>query len=247
MELQKQSVFRRRKEENMSKIVAIGGGFDGRHGDFLVRHILSLCDKEKPNFLTIPTTIFDNFDTSMYSRFFNWGCEVDALFVTRDYVTEALIAEKIRKADVIHVPGGNLRFVAEMWRRYHVDKYLREAAQAGKVLFGASSGSMCWFREGYDDCGPEHEFMFVDCLDLIPYCNCPHYDSETWQSFNDVVRSRKISSIACENDAAICFVDDKRYILHSPERPDARCWFFDAEDDYRRIDLDAHPEVLERL
>ena len=183
----------------------------------------------------------------MYSRFFNRGCEVDALFVTRDYVTEALIAEKIRKADVIHVPGGNLRFVAEMWRRYHVDKYLREAAQAGKVLFGASSGSMCWFREGYDDCGPEHEFMFVDCLDLIPYCNCPHYDSETWQSFNDVVRSRKISSIACENDAAICFVDDKRYILHSPERPDARCWFFDAEDDYRRIDLDAHPEVLERL
>ena len=231
----------------MSKIVAIGGGFDGKHGDFLVRHILSLCDKEKPNFLTIPTTIFDNFDTSMYSRFFNGGCEVDALFVTRDYVTEALIAEKIRKADVIHVPGGNLRLVAEMWRRYHVDKYLREAAQAGKVLFGASSGSMCWFREGYDDCGPEHEFMFVDCLDLIPYCNCPHYDSETWQSFNDVVRSRKISSIACENDAAICFVDDKRYILHSPERPDARCWFFDAEDDYRRIDLDAHPEVLERL
>ena len=231
----------------MSRIVAIGGGFGGKYADFLVRHILSLCEKEKPNFLVIPTTTYDNFDTSMYSRFFNWGCEVDALFVTRDYVTEEWIAEKIRKADVIHVPGGNLRFVSEMWRRYHVDKYLREAAQAGKVLFGASSGSMCWFREGYDDCGPEHEFMFVDCLDLIPYCNCPHYDSETWQSFNDVVRSRKISSIACENDAAICFVDDKRYILHSPERPDARCWFFDAEDDYRRIDLDAHPEVLERL
>lgn len=231
----------------MSRIVAIGGGFGGKHADFLVRHILSLCEKEKPNFLVIPTTTYDNFDTSMYSRFFNWGCEVDALFVTRDYVTEEWIAEKIRKADVIHVPGGNLRFVSEMWRRYHVDKYLREAAQANKVLFGASSGSMCWFREGYDDCGPENAFMFVDCLDLIPYCNCPHYDSDSWQSFNDVVRSRKISSIACENDAAICFVDDKRYILHSPERPDARCWFFDAEDDYRRIDLDAHPEVLERL
>ena len=231
----------------MSRIVAIGGGFGGKHADFLVRHILALGEKEKPNFLVIPTTTYDNFDTSMYSRFFNWGCEVDALFVTRDYVTEEWIAEKIRKADVIHVPGGNLRFVSEMWRRYHVDKYLREAAQANKVLFGASSGSMCWFREGYDDCGPENAFMFVDCLDLIPYCNCPHYDSESWQSFNDVVRSRKISSIACENDAAICFVDDKRYILHSPERPDARCWFFDAEDDYRRIDLDAHPEVLERL
>ena len=37
----------------MGKIVAIGGGFDN---DFLVRHILSLCSKKKPNFLHIPTT-----------------------------------------------------------------------------------------------------------------------------------------------------------------------------------------------
>ena len=231
----------------MGKIVAIGGGFGGKYADFLVRHILSLSEKEKPNFLEIPTTCYDRFDTSFYSRFFNWGCDVDALFLTHDYVTEELIAEKIRKADVIHVPGGNLRFVSEVWKKTNAAKYLREAYEQGKVLFGESSGSMCWFREGYDDCGPENAFMFVDCLDLIPYCNCPHYDSEGWQSFNNVVKSRKISSIACENDAAICFVDDKRYILHSPERVDARCWFFDAENDYRRIDLDANPDILARL
>lgn len=231
----------------MGKIVAIGGGFGGKYADFLVRHILEISGKEKPNFLTIPTTCYDNFDTSMYSRFFNWGCEADALFLTRDYMTEELIAEKIRKADVIHVPGGNLRFVSEVWKRTHADKYLKEAYEQGKVLFGSSSGSMCWFNEGIDDCGPENEFMFVDCLGLLPYCNCPHYDSEGWQYFNKVVNTRKISSIACENDAAICFVDDKRYILHSPERVDARCWYFDANDGYKRYDLDAHPEILARL
>lgn len=231
----------------MGKIVAIGGGFDGKYANFLVRHILSLCEKEKPNFLEIPTTCYDGFDTSFYSRFFNWGCEVDALFVTRDYVTEELIAEKIRRADVIHVPGGNLRFVSEMWKKHNVNKYLKEAFEQGKVLFGASSGSMCWFEEGYDDCGPENEFMFVDCLGLLPYCNCPHYDSEGWQSFNEAVKKQKLSAIACENDAAICFVDDKRYLLKSPERVDARCWFFDANDNFKRYDLDANPDILNSL
>ena len=231
----------------MGKIVAIGGGFDGRDADFLVRHILSLSGKERPNYLLIPTTCFDFCGKEYTSKFFNWGCGVDTLFLTRDYMTEELIAEKIRRADVIHVPGGNLRFVAETWRNTHADRYLKEAYEQGKVLFGASSGAMCWFQEGYDDCGPENEFMFVEALGLLPYCNCPHYESRSWQTFNEAVRTRKISGIACENEAALCFVDDRRYVLHSPARPDARCWFFDAADDFRRYDLEQHPEILHNL
>lgn len=231
----------------MGKIVAIGGGFDGRDADFLVRHILSLSGKERPNYLLIPTTCFDFCGKEYTSKFFNWGCGVDTLFLTRDYMTEELIAEKIRRADVIHVPGGNLRFVAETWRHTHADRYLKEAYEQGKVLFGASSGAMCWFREGYDDCGPENEFMFVEALGLLPYCNCPHYESRSWQTFNEAVKTRKISGIACENEAALCFVDDKRYVLHAPARPDARCWFFDAADDFRRYDLEQHPEILHNL
>lgn len=231
----------------MGKIVAVGGGFGGRYEDFLIRHIIALSGKEKPSFLEIPTTSYDKFGTGAYSRFFNWGCEVDVLRLTFDGVTAETAKEKISKADVIHVPGGNLRFVAETWRRTGADKLLEQAYERGAVLYGESSGSMCWFSEGYDDCGPENSFMFVQALGLLPYCNCPHYDSESWQSFNDAVKGRNISAIACENDAAVCFVDDRRYILHSPERADARCWFFDANDDFKRYDLDAHPEILEKL
>ena len=228
----------------MGKIVAIGGGFDN---DFLVRHILSLCSKKKPNFLHIPTTCYDNRGTELYSRFFRWGCEVDMLFLTHDYVTEQMTAEKIRRADIINVPGGNLRFALEVWRKTHADKYLKEAYDEGKILFGDSSGSMCWFAEGYDDCGPEGEFMFVDCLGLLPYCNCPHYETREWQGFNEAVKTRTRSAIACENQAAICFIDDQRYILHSPNRVDSRCWLFDASDRFKRIDLTAHPDVLAGL
>ena len=183
----------------------------------------------------------------MMSRFFNMGCEIDVLYLTQANITEEVIAEKIRKADVIHVPGGNLRFAAETWRRTHADKYLKEAYEQEKVLFGASSGSMCWFREGYDDCGPENAFMFVECLDLLPYCNCPHYEGSSWQTFNEAVKTRKISGIACENEAAICFIDGEKYVLHAPGYPDARCWFFDASDGFKRYDLELYPEILKQL
>ena len=231
----------------MGKIVAIGGGFDGSDADFLVRHIISISGKEHPNYLLIPTTCFDICGREYLSKFFNWGCGVDTLYLTHAYMTEEIIAQKIRSADVIHVPGGNLGYVAHIWKKTGADKYLKEAYEQGKVLFGASSGAMCWFREGYDDCGPENEFVVVEALGLLPYCNCPHYEGRSWQTFNNVIKTRKISGIACENEAAICFVDDKRYILHSPGFPEARCWFFDAEDGFRRYDLDQHPEILKRL
>ena len=89
--------------------------------------------------------------------------------------------------------------------------------------------------------------MMIDCLGLIPYANCPHYDSRSWQSFNNVAPSLERSSIALENDVALCLTDSKYSLLHSPERVDARAWFFDKDKEYRRFDLDAHPEILERL
>ena len=175
------------------------------------------------------------------------GCEVDTLCLTHPYITEELVAEKIARADIINVPGGNLRFLMETWKKTGADRRLKKAFDDGKVLFGDSSGAMCWFAKGYDDCGPENEFMTLDCLGLIPYGNCPHYDSRSWQSFNAAAPSMGISSTALENDIALCFIDGKYSLLHSPERVDARAWFFDKDRNYERFDLDAHPEILERL
>ena len=231
----------------MGGIVALGGGFGGEHADYLVRFILSLCGKKNPSFLLIPTAGFDGYGKDMLSRFFNMGCDVDVLCLSHPYITEELIAEKIRGADIINVPGGNLRFLIETWKKTGADKLLKEAFGCGKVLFGDSSGAMCWFEKGYDDCGPENAFMTLDCLGLIPYGNCPHYDSQGWQSFNGAAASMGISSIALENDIALCFIDGRYSLLHSPERVDARAWFFDKDKDYRRFDLDAHSEILERL
>ena len=72
---------------------------------------------------------------------------------------------------------------------------------------------MCWFEEGYDDCGENHEFMFVDCLGLLPYCNCPHFESDYWQNFAQAIKSRSRSGIACDDGAALVFDNGKYYTL----------------------------------
>ena len=155
----------------MGNIIAIGGGFEGAALYPLARFIIKLAGKEKPNYLYIPTTSYDIMDRDGVAVFSKSGCRVETLFLTHPYITEEIIADKIRRADIIHVPGGNLRFCIETWRETHADRYLREAFEAGKTLFGSSSGSMCWFRKGYDNCGPDDSFMFTDGLGLLPYCN----------------------------------------------------------------------------
>ncbi|MBR5742276.1 MAG: Type 1 glutamine amidotransferase-like domain-containing protein [Clostridia bacterium] len=231
----------------MGNVIAIGGGFSGKDFFPLARDIIRLTGKEKPNYLFIPSTAYDTLDRFGVAVFSKYGLKTDVLYLTHAYMTEEILAEKIRNADIIHVPGGNLQFATDLWRETHADFYLREAFREGKTFFGSSSGSMCWFRKGYDDCGPEDSFRFVDGLDLLPYCNVPHYETEFWQEYNRHAREAGISTIACENETAICFLDGKWSVRVSPARPDARVWFFDKERNYERIDLTAHPEILEKL
>ncbi|MBQ7639258.1 MAG: Type 1 glutamine amidotransferase-like domain-containing protein [Clostridia bacterium] len=231
----------------MGKIIAVGGGFGGDAEAKFARYVMELTGKSAPNYLQIPTTGYDFADGHSFAYYCKMGCSVDMLYLTHAYMTEEIIAQKIRNADMIYVPGGNLKFVADTWRKTGADKYLKEAFEQDKVLFGSSSGSMCWFKQGFDDCGPEDAFMFVDALGLIPYNNVPHYESEFWQTFNGYADKTPLSSICCENETALQYIDGKYSLMISSNRPDARVWFFDAEDGYKRYDLRQRPDILERL
>ena len=231
----------------MGKIIGIGGGFGEQDEVRLARDVMELTGKHTPNYLQIPTTGYDSPDIHSVAFYCKMGCSVDLLYLTHAYMTEEIIRQKIENADMIHVPGGNLKFVADTWRRTGADKYLKQAFEDGKVLFGSSSGSMCWFKQGFDDCGPEDAFMFVDALGLLPYNNVPHYEGEFWQTFNDYADKTPLSSICCENDTAIQYIDGKWSLRIASRRPDARVWFFDAADGYKRYDLRQHPEILDTL
>lgn len=231
----------------MGKIVALGGGrFDNGEMDNVTEHIISLTGKKEPLILIIPTASFDNMDENDDVKlcFEKFGCITDILFLTHENVTEDVIKEKIQKADGIFVQGGNLKFLMDTWKATGTDKYLLEAYEKGTVLSGASSGAMCWFREGYDDC-IDGQFVFVKGLDIIPYINCPHYQSEYWQTFEQAIIGKNISGIACDNGAGFCINDEEYYTVAGNE--DGDCYFYDVNNNFKKININKNPEILKTL
>jgi peptidase E len=80
--------------------------------------------------------------------------------------------------DAICVCGGNTANMLAVWRVHGFDEILREAWEAGIVLFGWSAGMICWFEAGVTDSfGPQLEGM-RDGLGFLPGSACPHYDGE---------------------------------------------------------------------
>ena len=80
--------------------------------------------------------------------------------------------------DAILVCGGNTANMLAVWRVHGFDRILREAWEAGVVLFGWSAGMICWFEAGVTDSfGPQLSGL-RDGLAFLPGSGCPHYDGE---------------------------------------------------------------------
>lgn len=194
----------------MGKIIAIGGG---RYSDGeiinIFEKIVSLADKKNPKVLFLPTAGYDdiNGDEDIQRSFEKYGCQYDILYLTDEKRTVDDIRSVILGADIIYVGGGDVRFMMETWRKTGADKALIEAYNSGKIMSGYSAGAVCWFDVGYDDCGPEHSFMFCECLGILPYCACPHYESDHWQTFKKAIIDRPEQGLAIENGAALLFID----------------------------------------
>lgn len=167
-------------------IVAIGGGEIAEGQTFNIdQFIVSHTNKPQPRALFIPTASSDapgyieTFDR-VYGQ--ELGCHVRALTLTHT-PGDAEIHEAIAWADLIYVGGGNTRKMIELWRERGVDRLLREAHEAGKMLCGLSAGAICWFEAGFSDSDSfdndgDWAFTRVEGLGLVPGLFCPHLDSE---------------------------------------------------------------------
>lgn len=230
----------------MGNIVAIGGGFDieSAHRWKLARYLNDVTGKANPNFLLIAASGFDSYGSNELERHFALGCDVDVLQISRD--SEAEVARKIRWADIIYMGGGNSTYPIAMFKKREADKYLREAwEETETVLSGKCAGAMFWFEESYDNDGVDDSFEFIKPLGFIPYCMCPHFDSPQWMPFEELAHTRKLSSIAVDNGAAICFLGEKREIFNVSGKE--KVYLFDAAQHYKKIDLTEDAEALARL
>ena len=142
---------------SMIKIIAIGGGEIGRPGYpietlAIDKEIIRLANKDKPNLLFIGTASGD--DRSYLQVIKNYygkqlGCIVNELNLSAQ-PKEDDIKLAIDKTDIIYVGGGNTLKMMIKWRKFGLDKIIKNAAN-NKVLAGVSAGAICWFNYGLSD------------------------------------------------------------------------------------------------
>ena len=222
----------------MGKIVAIGGGW---YGDDEIKNIfekiVEMSGKKIPKAVFLPTASFDNWceEDGEILKLKEVGCSVTTLCLSDETLSEEYIKDTILGADIIYAGGGHLAFLMNTFKKSKADVYLKEAFERGIVLSGYSSGAMCWFERGYDDCAEDHSFIFVDCLGILPGCNCPHYENENWHKFSVRVAEQDLSATACDNGAALIYEDGKWSTMQGNDGGEV--WFFDKNQSYKEFCL----------
>ncbi|MBQ3006305.1 MAG: Type 1 glutamine amidotransferase-like domain-containing protein [Clostridia bacterium] len=223
----------------MGIIMGIGGGrYCDNEVQPIFEHLVSLAKKKNPSVLFVPTAGFDdiNGDEHIFRLFIDMGCSVSALKLTDKTLTYEEIEDRILSSDIVYAGGGHLRFLMDTWKATGADKAFRKAYEKGVILSGYSSGSMCWFAEGYDDCAEDRSFMFVDCMGLLPYSNCPHFEGGNWPSYAEAIKGRRYSGIALENGAAMVYDNGRFYTLQGNDGGEV--YFLDASDGHKKIPFD---------
>lgn len=144
----------------MPQIVAMGGGGGG--GGFsmepdnplLDRYVLEISRSERPAVCFLPPASGDaeGYINGFYAAFDRFPCRPSHLSLFKP--PKADLRSFILDQDVIYVGGGNTRNLLVLWREWGLDRFLREAWEAGVVLSGISAGMICWFETGMTDSTP---------------------------------------------------------------------------------------------
>jgi peptidase E len=157
------------------QILALGG-HAMLPGEPLDDLLLELTGAPRPRVLLIPTASAENADYVV--RFYEtFARRAEASHLPLFGIPPSDIRSIVLDQDAIFVGGGNTANMLAIWRVHGVDRFLREAWEAGVVLAGSSAGSICWFEAGVTD-SFRAELDGLDCLGFLPGSNCPHYDGE---------------------------------------------------------------------
>lgn len=221
-----------RGDDFMGKIVAIGGITPPLTLDLIDKEIIRLTNKKNPQVLYVPTAGGDNLD---YCELFRgiyegkFGCKLEILFLVRETPSESEIREKVFSSDVIYVEGGSISRLMNYFKKFNMDKILKEAYEKGIVLAGKSAGGLCWGRYYFESDNTEdfqidgfNDFIEVECLSFLDFIICPHYNLEGYSEKMDaMIKKYDVLGIALDNDCAIALVEDSYRIISTNDSVNA--------------------------
>lgn len=218
------------------KIVAIGGGFNGRLKDDgtydpyetgpMDQEIIKLTGKRNPNFLFIAHSQDteegqEKYFRTMYNVYAGkYGCECKHL-KSKDLIDKEYVSELIEWADIIYEGGGNTLDMIKLWKETGFDLTLRKAWENGKVMCGVSAGANCWFKECSSDSlqikyGKDQPLIGVDCIGLIDGLYVPHCDEPgRYENVKDLLKTSNEIGISISNCCALEIIDDEYRLITS--------------------------------
>ena len=203
----------------MKRLVVIGGGELKEKTTLKVdRFIADLVKTEdkRTYALFIPTASHDSkpyFNTFRKTYTSELGCKVDVAISTKGEMSMEHIAEKIAKADIIYVGGGDTQYMLDEWKKSGLDKLILDAYERGVVLCGLSAGAICWFEKAHSDYlimeGKTDDYAVIDGLGVIDGVCVPHFSEESRVNSWENMKEKFPLALCVENDCGVYFEDGK--------------------------------------
>ncbi len=210
------------------KLVLIGGGEVGRSNtDYetgeIDSEIVKMTGLEKPNFLFIgfASSASDSYYDLMKKIYKNLGCETANLKRKNALNNPDIVKDKISKADIIYIGGGDTIKLMDDVREFGIDKLLKEAADRGCVMAGISAGAILLSKSGFSDSyilrGESDKYSFVEGLGFTDISICPHYNKseDKRKQLLDEVKNTKKTVYGIDNCAALKVEDGNIAVIRA--------------------------------
>ncbi len=216
------------------KLMLIGGGDIGKSGTkyetgAIDEKIVKLSGKKKPNFLFIglASDFADSYYKLIKDIYKSLGCETGKIS-NKTLTHIEVVEEKIKKADIIYIGGGDTVKLVKVLKNNGIDKMLKEKLNTESVLAGISAGAIAYLKNGLSDTeiinNISDNYVKVDGLGFIDYMFVPHFSSDPKkkEDLEKILEDNKNKLALCvDNCAAIEFTDQSISVIKSDEKAKA--------------------------
>ncbi len=209
------------------KLMLIGGGDNG-YGTTtyetkeIDEEIVKMTKKDNPTFLFIglASSFSDSYYDVMKKIYQNLGCKTTYLKKKNIINNPEIVKDKINKADIIYMSGGDTKKLVDTIKEYNIDKLLIDALNRGCVISGISAGAIAISNSGLSDYqilnNISNKYTFINGLNFININICPHADKkERIIDLKEILKENDKDILCLDNGTALKIDDNNIEIIYS--------------------------------
>ena len=197
------------------KMILIGGGNIGRgksqyETKKIDTHIVRITRKEHPDFLFIglASNYADSYYDTIKKNYQSLGCKTNYLKKSNLINNPQLVKEKIEKADIIYIGGGDTVKLMDEIKKYSLKELLYNAYSRDCVMVGYSAGAISLSDKGISDSyilrGESKDYSLISGMGFNEFIISPHFqDDKRKRELLKILKSGTHKIIGIEDSTAL--------------------------------------------